>query len=195
LDDLKVLIRFEVDACLPPANKTADLDDLTASLEGLNITKKAAAVKDDTDILPLVKVVSNGTLVPQDRLVELTTRSQKSFETFNWADPYTQLYFSQTPHIYVAVHRNGSFQSIHKKQLGEGDLKDIHTDQEKNLRRLRVLLGIIVNKVKEAGADKQMALLCRRGDLKLHENLDSRSCLPDDHLALFTMPSSGVKGK
>jgi hypothetical protein len=115
--------------------------------------------------------------------VEFKTRTRKSFK---WGDAYPQLYLSQTPHIIVAVHRNGTFQNIRKDKLGEGRLKRIHTNQEMNFRRLRILLGIIIKLVKEIGADKRMVLLCQRGVLKLHENLEGRSCLPDDHLALFS---------
>lgn len=199
------MVRFEIDACLPAASKGPDLDELTASLGGLNIDKAEKENKDEkdakspkdkeaspapkdatADFIPLVKVQSRGTLISQDRLVEVTTRSQKSFEGLNWGDPYPQLFFSQTPHLHIALHLRGNFFIINKYKLGEGHLKDIHATQENGFRQLRVLLGIILKKAKEAGVEERLSLLCQRGTLTVHENLEGKSCLPDDHLALFS---------
>jgi hypothetical protein len=158
--------------------------------EGLKFTREVPIMSAELrKVAPVVNIIPSGSLVSQENLVELKALSLKNFETFNWADSYAQLYLSQTPHLYVAVHRMGSFERMHKYKLDEGHLKDIHTQQEKNFRRLRVLLGIIIREVKRAGADKRVTLLCRRGILTLHENFDGKSCLPDDHLTLFNVTS------
>lgn len=184
---MKLMMRFEVDACLPAAS-TLDLDDLTKGLGGLSITKKkkepTSGSNPDT-LTGLIRIIPSGELVSQDRLVEVTTRSEKTFSKLNWGDPYPQIYLSQTPHLHVAVHQFGTFNVIHKYKLGEGKMKDVHARSEDGFRRLAALLGIIVAKQREAGPDERLTLVCQKGILKVHENYNGISCLPDELLALF----------
>jgi len=184
------MMRFEVDACLPAPNHS-DLDDLTKGLGGLSLSKKkaTAAPKDKdpstTESSHSVRIISDGELVPQDKMVEVTTRSEKSFQTLNWGDPYPQIYLSQTPHLHVAVHRFGTFEQIHKYRLGEGQMKEIHARLEDGFKKLAVLLGIIVAQQREAGNEDRLSLVCQKGVLKVYENYAGKSCLPEELLDLF----------
>jgi len=185
---MKVMMRFEVDACLP-APSIPDLDDLTKGLDGLSLAKKKEkecnSDDDPATLTGLVRIVPTGELVSQDRLVEVTTRSEKTFSNLNWGDPYPQIYLSQTPHLHVAVHKFGTFAVIHKYKLGEGKMKDVHARLEDGFHRLAALLGVIVAKQREAGPDERLTLVCQKGVLKVHENYSGISCLPDELLTLF----------
>ena len=157
--------------------------------------KKGSTKDNPFGFHPLVKVVPSGSLVPHERLVEITTRSVRSFATLDWRDPYPQIYLAQTPHLHVAVHRTGRFIELHKYKLGEGPLKKIHEAQEKGFRKLRVLLGIILDLARASGEEQRLSVLCQRGKLTLHKNIDGKSCLPDDHLSLFNPPTPEEIGK
>ena len=115
----------------------------------------------------------------------MTTRSEISAARFDWGDAYPQLYLSQTPHHYLAVHRTGTFFSITKRKIGENDLKVVESKAQPGFRKLRKVLGEIQTMVKEAGASGRISLVCKDGILKVHERNSKESCLPEDLLALF----------
>ena len=115
----------------------------------------------------------------------MTTRSEISAANFDWGDAYPQLYFSQTPHHYLAVHRSGTFFSIAKRKIGKNDLVAIESKAQIGFRKLRKLLGEIQTMVKEGGTNKRISLICQDGDLKIHVRNSEESFLPEDSLALF----------
>ena len=198
-----MVVRFEVDACLPsdnPEPKADDDDDeddpdeaLLGALSGLSIgtssqstTTSSPSPLTSTDL----KIFRAGTRVPQSDLIELTTRSEISAANFDWNDAYPQLYFSQTPHHYLAVHRSGTFFSIAKRKIGERDLVMIESRAQPGFRRLRKILGEIQTMVKKGGTSGRMSLVCKDGVLRVHERNSKESCLPEDSLALFKRGSA-----
>lgn len=121
-DGLKLLVRSEVDACLP-IKSGSSLDDITAALREVRLAEEKQDDERRT-FLPQVKVIPSGPLISQDKLVELTTRSQRNFDSFDWKNAYPQLFFGNTPNYYIAVHRGGKFEKVHKYKLGEGHLSN-----------------------------------------------------------------------
>lgn len=199
-----MVVRFEVDGCLPsdqpgpeatPESRVADDDDpdeaLVGALSGLSIESKTPTV---SSLSPLtstdLKISRAGAQVPQSSLLEMTTRSEISAANFDWGDAYPQLYFSQTPHHYLAIHRSGTFFSIAKRTVGKKDLVAIESRQQPGFRRLRKLLGEIQTMVKKGGANGRKSLVCNNGILKVHERNSEESCLPEDSLALFNREST-----
>ena len=192
---LKMVVRFEVDACLPskdsdpkPKSKPWVDDDpeaaLLGALSGLSIgssTRSSTTTLTSNDL----EISRAGTQVPQSDLIEMTTRSEISAAKFDWGDAYPQLYFSQTPHHHLAVHRSGTFFKITKRMIGKSDLIAIEKKAQPGFKKLRKLLGEIQAKVKKAGVDGRISLVCKDGILKVHERTNSESCLPEDSLALF----------
>lgn len=197
-----MVVRFEVDACLPSDNPEPKADDddeddpdeaLLGALSGLSIgtssqstTTSSPSPLTSTDL----KIFRAGTRVPQSGLIELTTRSEISAANFDWNDAYPQLYFSQTPHHYLAVHRSGTFFSIAKRKIGERDLVVIESRAQPGFRRLRKILGEIQTMVKKGGTSGRMSLVCKDGVLRVHERNSKESCLPEDSLALFKRGSA-----
>lgn len=194
-DGLKMVVRFEVDACLPPEPKaTRDIDDddpdssLLGAMSGLSIgtrskstTTPSPSPLSSTDL----KIIRAGAQVPQSNLLEMTTRSEISAANFDWGDAYPQLYFSQTPIHHLAVHRSGTFFSIAKRKIGKNDLVAVESEAQTGFGKLRKLLGEIQTTVKKGGASRRISLVCQDGILKVHERDSKERCLPEDLLALF----------
>jgi len=195
-DGLMMVIRFEVDACLPSdppgpkaiRNQRIDDDDLDATLSGA-LSGLSIGTSSTMSPSPLtstdLKISRAGTQVPQSSLLEMTTRSEISAANFDWGDAFPQLYFSQTPGHYLAVHRTGTFFSIAKRKIGENDLVAIEKRAQTGFRKLRKVLGEIQTMVKEGGASRRISLVCQDGVLTVHERNSKESCLPEDLLALF----------
>lgn len=197
-----MVVRFEVDACLPsdrPGPKATrgplvddDDDDpeaaLLGALSGLSIgtSSKSATSSSQSSLSSAdLKIFRAGAQVSQSDLLEMTTRSEISAANFDWGDAYPQLYFSQTPHHYLAVHRSGTFFSIAKRKIGKNDLVAIESRAQTGFRKLRKLLGEIQTMVEEGGASRRISLVCQDGALKVHERNSKESFLPNDSLALF----------
>jgi len=230
-DGLKMVVRFEVDACLPlPSqdfnpktirepivdngddkedawrpSRESDLKAieeplvnsgngdgpeaaLLGALSGLSIGTSPRSIKKSSQP-PLtstdLKILRAGTQVPQSNLIEMTTRSEISAKNFDWGDAYPQLYLSQTPNHYLAVHRTGTFFKITKRKIGTDDMVSIENKQQPSFKKLRKMLGEIQTRVKEGGANGRITLVCKGGILKVYERISKESCLPEDSLALF----------
>jgi len=196
-----MVVRFEVDAYLPsdrPGSKATrkpridDDDDLDAAvlgaLSGLSIGASSKSITTSSPS-PLtsadLKIFRAGTQTPHSGLLEMTTRSEISAANFDWNDAYPQLYFSQTPNHYLAVHRSGTFFSIAKRRIGENDLVAIESKAQPGFRKLRKILGEIQTRVKKGGEEGRISLVCKDGVLKVHKRTNKENCLPEDSLALF----------
>jgi hypothetical protein len=205
-DGLKIVVRFEVDACLPgssarkklpssrkaaiapksatPASTPGDRGggDLADMLSNLVISSTSHPGTDSNEKL---NIIWAGSEVPQSSIIEMTTRSEISAANFDWGDSYPQLYLSQTPHHYLAIHKRGLFHSVKKRQLGQDDMIRIERDAQKGFRKLRIVLETIQNLVKKRGLEGRLTLVCAGGELKVYERSSSESCLPSKLLALF----------
>ena len=195
-----MVVRFEVDACLPSNGPNAgatsqsrgDDEDqeraLLGALSGLSIgtSTYSSTMPPQSPLTSAdLKIFRAGTQVPQSNLIEMTTRSEISAAKFDWGDGYPQLYFSQTPHHYLAVHRSGTFFSIAKRAVGKKDLVAIENRAQPGFKKLRKVLGEIQTMVRNGGGDERISLVCKDGALKVHERTSKESYLPEDSLALF----------
>jgi hypothetical protein len=120
--DLKMVVRFEIDACLStskgpsvPKTKTASVDDLTDALGGMAIKKTASPSSSSSS--PTINIVRAGTQVPQEALVEVTSRSAYFIDQLDWNEIYPQLALSQTPALHLGVHERGVFSQLHEWQI------------------------------------------------------------------------------
>src|SRR5882762_3723604 len=107
--DMKMVVRFEVDACLPSARSSAPktttttttVDDLADALGRMGIMRTSTSTKAASSASsPLIDIVRAGTQVPQESLVEVTSRSAYFVDQFDWNETYPQLALSQTPALY-----------------------------------------------------------------------------------------------
>ncbi|KAG6815064.1 hypothetical protein H0H93_011081, partial [Arthromyces matolae] len=168
LNDLKLLVRFEVDACIPTASvksptaqttassPSTALDDIIGALSSVKLSKgdatPASPVKPrGSKTFPTVNVIDGGSIVPQTSIMELTTRSNFNASNYDWKDAYPQLFLSQTPHHFLAVHQRGRFHEIQKRKLDSVELKAAARQEQllEDFKKLRRLLDQIKELVKK----------------------------------------------
>jgi hypothetical protein len=143
--DIKMVVRFEVDACLPPtdddgssnaaksgatsdvkcpekkAPTEASVDDLADVLGGINLSSSSSAPASTTKETTSINVVRGGTQVPQDTLVEVTSRSTYFVDQLDWNEQYPQLALSQTPVLFLGIHERGTFKELRGWRVDDDD--------------------------------------------------------------------------
>ncbi|THH16178.1 hypothetical protein EW146_g4426 [Bondarzewia mesenterica] len=204
---LKMVVRFEVDACLPLAPKkkrpsqaspSLNPDDLADALSSLNIasSKPARAAEttlptsgssksSDTPSSSSLRILRGGSEQPQDRIIELTTRSENYIHKLDWAEILPQLYLSQTPHYYTGVHSRGSFFEVRKQALDGLELAAQREKTEMSLRKLGSALKMIQEIVMKRGCESRLSLVCEAGKLRVYERASKASCLPEEEMERF----------
>jgi hypothetical protein len=190
LNGLKMVVRFEVDACIPTSAQTSgtkkkveSIDDLADKLAGTSLAAKSS-ISTSTSSHGLT-VHNGGAVVPHSSLVELTTRSERNAAQFDWNDAYPQLFFSRTPHHFLAVHNRGRFVEVNKRQLGSSELQAVERKIQPNLKKLRAALDLIKDVVLKHGQRGRLTVVCREGKLEVFERTSNVSCLPDEVMARF----------
>ncbi|KAJ6555034.1 hypothetical protein DFH09DRAFT_577992 [Mycena vulgaris] len=188
MNGLKMVVRFEVDACIPSAAKPSkpvqNIDDLADSLSGITLgapTKAAPASKTRNGLT----VIAGGAPVPHTAIVELTTRAERRAAEYDWTEAYPQLFFSQTPHHFLAVHNRGRFAEVQKRKLGAPELRAVERTLQPSLKKLRAALDVIKALVVKHGQRGRLTLVCQGGKLQVFERESNASCLPDDMIARF----------
>ncbi|KAF8883761.1 hypothetical protein CPB84DRAFT_1734556 [Gymnopilus junonius] len=185
LNGLKMVVRFEVDACIPPPAKyprksISSIDELADSLNAVSLSSPSRRAGD-------LHVMEGGTVVSATAVIELTTRSQASMKSrfFDWKEAYPQLFFSQTAHHFLAIHQRGRFYDVQKRKLSSDELQTIEADAQVDLKRVRMALELIQDIVMKHGKKGRISLVCVNGVLNVYERDSDDSCLPDPIMDLF----------
>jgi hypothetical protein len=190
-----MIVRFEVDACLSQpttksqmASKTQSIDHVDALTDAMSKFSLSSAsrtkVQTHEDNYGL-RIRQAGSYVPQSHIIELTTVSMGRREKFDWAEAYPQLFLSQTPHHFLAVHSRGRFNTVEKRNLDSSDLSQVEKTAQTALWKLRQALGVIKDIVVEHGKAGRLSLVCQEGEMKVYERSSDVSCLPEDILKRF----------
>lgn len=199
IGELKILLRFTIEACTSSTNDTNDEDDLLAAFSGLgiggasasssrNITKPQATV-------PSVRGVSiNRTtprkVVPQASLIELKTRAAR--RELDWAEIYPQLYLSQTAFLYIAKHERGSFNTLEKVELGSESMKIHARRAEQGLAKLKLVLQDILDAARMEDEGVGLSLVAKDGKLALYKRREGTGKGPGKDITdKFSMWDSG----
>lgn len=192
MNSLKMVVRFEVDACIPPTptRTRGGVDELADSLASIQISPSSTVSTHSNTMRHLtsstsLKVIDGGTYIPQSSIIELTTRSEKWLSEFDWKESYPQLFLSQTPHHFVAVHKYGRFHTVSKRKLGSSDFEGVANEAQVGLKRLLRVLKSIKEIVVEGGQRGRLSLVFRDGKLKVFERKSQDSCLPDEVMQEF----------
>ncbi|KAF8817087.1 hypothetical protein BYT27DRAFT_7126830 [Phlegmacium glaucopus] len=188
LNGLKMVVRFEVDACIPPPGKyprrsVSNIDDITSSLSSISLSPTTPGSSSSTQLA----VREGGSEVSSTAVVELTTRSVTTMKLhgYDWKEAYPQLFFSQTAHHILAIHQRGRFTEIQKRKLSSDDLKAVEKEAQGDLKKLRKFLDIIKKIVIAHGKKGRLSLVCVGGELKIYKRTSDESCLPESAIALF----------
>ncbi|KAF5382621.1 hypothetical protein D9615_002760 [Tricholomella constricta] len=201
LNGLTMVVRFEVDACIPTDTSSdaasvttassTTVDDLIGALSGVTLrtdtpSSTPVSKSSGSDSFPKVTVNPGGSIIPQSHIVELTTRSVRNASFFDWKENYPQLFLSQTPHHFLAVHERGRFREVNKRKLDSAELKQVYADSiQEDFKKLRRALDIIKELVIKHGERGRLSLVCQGGVLQVFERTSQASCLPDDVLQKF----------
>jgi hypothetical protein len=185
-----MVVRFEVDACHPPTHKSyakskahGSRKDATFELPPTWNSNKITEPP-NTRCAELIVRQGGHDIPPQSSLIEIKTRSTVP-QSRNNASHFPQLYFSQTPFLYVAFHTEGLFHKLRTEEVGVASFTQEATDRNEGYSGLRTLLGRIKAMVKRYGPEGRLSLVCRNGVLKVYARTSPASCLPANFLALF----------
>ena len=187
LRGVRLLVRYELDACLPDALAHASAAGRT-SIAALTATLGSTKT-------PLVTVERGGKLVAQSGTMELKTRSRTTYDearntrvtnSFEWTDVYLQLVLSQTQHLALGWHDRGTFKTIERKTLQELEQGPVGRGHHNNLHKLGEVLERICELVKARGEGGRLSLVCEAGTLTLRRHTDRPDgALPVEMLQLF----------
>lgn len=186
LNGLKMVVRFEVDAAIPPPAKyprrsISSIDEITKMMSEASLSRTTRFAGGQ------LQIMEGGNQVASTAVVELTTRSQMTLKThgFDWKDTYPQLFYSQTAHHFLAIHQRGRFVDIQKRKLTSDELQAVEDDAQVELKKVRKVLDLIRETVIEHGSEGRISLVCVDGELKVYKRTSDESCLPDQTLSLF----------
>lgn len=166
---LKVLLRYEVDACTEPESED---DSLLASFSALSVgTRGAPTLSKDSAFSTCfgvrVKMSSPRSVVPQSSIIEIKTRA--AHKELDWKEFYPQLYLSQTFHLYLAKHTRGTFGRVEKFQLNSQGMAVHARGAEAAMAKLEVLLSAVLKAVRKHGEGVPLSLVYRAGKLQLYK--------------------------
>lgn len=222
--DMKMIVRFEVDACLPTeetkrsAKKVPALavDDLADVLGSINISCSDGSPPSSSPSSPppsppaSVNIVHAGTQIPQDALLEVTSRSVNFVNQLDWNELYPQLVLSQTSAVRLGVHERGTFKELREWHIiggadgartgadgdadADADAKpppDLRTQRRETAAQI-VRLARVLEDVQELAISRGpgpagcFSLVCENGELRVYGRKGARSCLPPEVRARFS---------
>ncbi|TFK27639.1 hypothetical protein FA15DRAFT_144931 [Coprinopsis marcescibilis] len=186
LNGLKLVVRFEVDACIPPPRNytrrsVATMDEITASLSGVVLDQAPSADGDK----PKINIIKAGYEVSPSATMELSTRSEYKQHEYDFKELYPQLFFSQTTHHVLAIHNRGRFTAINRRKLGSPEFQELEDEMQPYFKVVRKALDAIRSLVVKHGEHGRISILCKNGQLKVYERISQDSCLPDHLMELF----------
>src|SRR5712691_10133241 len=126
--DLKMIVRFEVDSCLPTDKSDTKrsakeepvpaVDDLADALGSISLSSSAASESTSPSSSPgAINIIHAGTQVPQEALLEVASRSAYFVDQLDWNELYAQLALSHTPGLRLGVHERGKFPELRELQV------------------------------------------------------------------------------
>jgi len=128
--NMKMIVRFGVDACLPSPDMSATMTSIDGSDQAdppsdVNIQQPSISTSTTS---PAINIIRAGTQVPQDFLIEMISRSRFYLDQLDWNELYPQLALSQTPSLRMGVHVRGEFTDVREWRLdGPGAQVDAGT--------------------------------------------------------------------
>ena len=209
--DMKMVVHFEVDACLPteapgtePAAETGPtpaVDNLADALGSITLSSAASSASSS---LATIHVRRAGTHIPQDALLELASRKASSVKYLDWNELYPQLALAQVPTLRLGAHEHSRFTELHEWQIigtgaraGASLLPDL-TAQRRGTAAQIVRLARVLEKVRELAISRGpgpagcFSIVCENGELHVYARPGARSCLPSDVKTRFYRACAGA---
>jgi len=212
--DMKMVVHFEVDACLPTEapdttlaaemGPTPAVDNLADALGSITLSSAASS----SSPLATIHVRRAGTHIPQDALLELAPRKASSVKYLDWNELYPQLALAQVPTLRLGVHERSTFTELHEWQIiGTGAATGTSvsassppdlTAQRRGTAAQIVRLAHVLEKVQELAISRGpgpagcFSLVCENGELHAYARPGARSCLPSDVKTRFDRAGMGA---
>ena len=203
--DMKMVVHFEVDACLPTeapdTMPTPAVENLADALGGMTLSPSASS----SSSLATIHVLRAGTHMPQDALLELASRKATSVKYLDWNEIYPQLALAQVPTLRLGVHENSKFTELREWQIiigtgaraGASSPPDL-TAQRRGTAAQIVRLARVLEKVQELAISRgpgpagSFGLVYENGELHVYARTGARSCLPPDVKTRFYRAGTGA---
>ncbi|KAH9971999.1 hypothetical protein BGW80DRAFT_1317515 [Lactifluus volemus] len=204
MHDLKMIVRFEVDACLPTTNaggqaKTTKTGGISDTKRSLTQTENVSGVDDLLEAFGSLKLQSattkeSPTINVVHALIEVTSRSVNYVDQLDWNELYPQLVLSQTPAVRLGVHQRGTFTSLREWQVdGSADSSVPGLSAQRKETTVQIVrLAVVLKRVQQLAVTRgpgpagSFSLICEGGVLRVYGRNDKKSCLPRDVMARFS---------
>lgn len=147
----------------------------------MNLPKSGSATTKSTTTDPStgIKVIhSGGKVAPQSSIIEIKTRWSRSL--YQVEDSFPQLFFSQTPHLFLGRHDRGRFYEIIQHDLADLDQEKARRDLKKVVALLREVREVMLDE----GRSKRLSLIYSGKMLALYEH-EGGLGLPEQLKAYF----------
>lgn len=155
-----------------PVTDCSDLADIFNKSLNIGTNKEPENPPHQLEIIP------GGTLMPQERVLEIKTRAANRM--LDLTDQIPQLWFSNGLSLYVGYHQRGSFVRVDTDVMSPKALKRWEDENQENLRKMAALLKSIIQIARSAeGGRAQIA--CVGGKLQVH-------AIQDGEEAFGTLP-------
>jgi hypothetical protein len=191
LGGLRCLVRYEADGCTDDVGepsgkaktaesvKAGDTDDLLDSLKSMSIASPQVQATTGS-----VQVLSEGRVVPPATIIEIKTRALHRQLKIDEVLP--QLWFAQTPNLFVGYHTNGLFQQVHKLAM-KLEFERWEKQHQVHLKKLVGLLKKLREAARSTKGQRCVVVGARDGTssrLKIYESTRARAVLPDEIVSL-----------
>jgi hypothetical protein len=182
-----MVVRFKADAyirhsasSMPSHSQSDAIDGLTSTVSTLSISSPSSEAD-----APDLRVIRGGVVIPQIQTLELSTISEGRQPDFPWQETHSKLFLSQTPNLFIGIHRIGKFVRIKKLKLGTRDFEKSEKRMQANYRKLVLALKAIQKIVVKGGEQGRLTLVCKKGELKVFSRASQQSLLPDEFIERF----------
>ncbi|TFK74729.1 hypothetical protein BDN72DRAFT_853762 [Pluteus cervinus] len=186
MSGLNMVVRFEVDGCVLPAESNSGSPDsgegplalptesgLSEALSPIHFSMSSTP--------PSVTVLSGGACVPESCILEVTT-----VKNVKWLETYAQLFFSQTPHHFSARQAEGTVKQVKKAHITSPTLQKVEKKLQPGLKKLRRFLVQLQELVILHGKDQRLSLIYENKELTLFRMRNDVCCIPEEYLARFS---------
>jgi hypothetical protein len=177
--ELRMLVRYGVEACYPPpvSEDIAASNTLSAEFTGLSLRTPAPTAS--------LHVVHAGAHVPGTRMLEVNTRSRMNLVQSGPTDVLSQLLLAEGGRHMLGVHTRGHFVQLRETRAGDPALAAEEAAIRRGLTRLRRVLKEIQAFLCAEARGVLVSFVCIDGVLRAYRRRGEVGMLPLDVMGRF----------
>ena len=154
-------------------------DDLLGALQSMSIASPRVEATGS------VQVLKKGRVVEPSSIIEIKTRSAHRRLQLDEVTP--QLWFAQTPTLFMGYHQNGNFQEVSKREM-KTEFEEWEKRQQAHLKNLVALLRKL-NAMARATKSGRCVVVSEgtksSARMRIFESKGTRAVLPDNIISLY----------